>query len=80
MDYEYIDIPDIVGRREELPRGANLATEITVYRCPCGNGTVEHSRVPGFDDEWFTICCPECSEKYSEAIVRQGNRWKVYKR
>ena len=80
MDYEYKDRPEQIGKRQYLPEGASCATEVTVYRCFCGGGTIEYHTVAGFGDDWFVICCPHCREKYSEAIRREGSRWKVFTR
>ena len=79
MDYEYKDRPEQIGKRQYLPEGANCPTEVTIFRCFCGGGSVEHHRVPGFGDDWFEICCNECSKNYSEIRV-EGNRWKVFTR
>ena len=46
MDYEYKDRPEQIGKRQYLPDGANCPTEVTIFRCFCGGGSVEHHRVP----------------------------------
>ena len=78
MTYEYKAIPEILERKEILPKGANLATQVTVHRCFCGQGTVEYHCVPGFDDWWFELHCDACKAKYSPVIDRCGSQWKVY--
>ena len=80
MEYEYIKIPMIIEKREYYPQGANAPTLCTVHKCFCGNGTVEHHRVPGFDDEWFEFQCKKCDQKYEPFIDQCGPQWKVYLR
>ena len=78
MDYEYKKIPKIIEKREYYEDGANIATQVTVHKCFCKKGTIEHHRVLGFNDEWFVFCCPACEEKYYPFIDQCGPKWKVY--
>ena len=77
MKTEYKKIPKLIERKEEYAKGANVPTEIEVYTCFCGKGTIEHHRVPGFDDDFFVIECRECEKKYSY-VERVGNELRVY--
>ena len=78
MDYKDIKIPKLLSKREVYPEpDANIPTLIDVHRCPCGKGTVEHHRVPGFGDDFLDIICPECDEKYKYAEVI-GYTWRLY--
>lgn len=78
MEYKYIKIPRIIEKREYYPDGANAPTLVNVHECFCKKGTVEHHRVPGFNDEWFEIKCKKCEKKYEPFIDRCGSEWKVY--
>ena len=65
-DYESYRIPRRPLSTEEVtPEGANVATIITKYRCPCRKGKVANERVPGFGDDYYVIECPVCDEKYA---------------
>ena len=77
MDYEYIKIPKLKASREFYEKGANVPTYIDVYDCFCKKGTIEHSRVPGFDDDYITVNCAQCRKKY-KYIERVGSDFKVY--
>ena len=80
MDYKYKRIPKVKKERVYYENGANVATEVTVYKCLCflGWGRIEHHRVPGFDDDWYEIHCPICKRKYHSFIDQIGQEWKVY--
>ena len=80
MDCIYKKIPKIIEKREYYPDGANTPTLVNVHKCFCilGKGTVEHHRVPGFNDEWFEIKCKRCEKRYEPFIDRCGDRWMVY--
>ncbi len=80
MDSEYKKIPRIIRKKEYYPEGANTPTLVNVHKCFCllGKGTIEHHRVPGFDDEWFEIKCKKCEKKYEPFIDRCGDKWKLY--
>ena len=71
-DYKYKRIPRVI-RREMRDY-----TQVTVHKCFCRRGTIEHCRVPGFDDEWFDILCPRCAKKYEPYIDQCGPTWRVY--
>ena len=77
MKIIYTDIPKKISYREEYEKGANVPDQITVYKCLCGKGTIEHHNTPGFDDDYFTIECPACKKKYSY-ISRSGYQWQIY--
>ena len=76
MRSEYKKIPMVIEKKEYCPEGANHPTLVTVYQCFCGKGTVEHHRVPGFNDEYFEICCEACDGKYAH-IEQCGREWLV---
>ena len=78
MDFDYVKIPRIKKRTEYYEDGANTATQLTIHKCFCKKGTIEHHKVPGFDDDWFEINCPICDEKYHSFIDVCGKEWKVY--
>lgn len=67
----------LIERRSEYERGANIATQIDVHKCFCGLGEIEHRRVPGFDDDYFAIKCPICNLKYC-FIGNMGYDWEVH--
>ena len=71
-DYIYKKIPRVI-RREERDY-----TQVAIHKCFCRRGTIEHCRVPGFDDEWFEILCPRCAKKYEPYIDQCGPMWRVY--
>ena len=66
-----------LDRREDLPKGANVATRVTAYKCLCGKGRIEYHIVPGFDDDYFVIKCPACSKKI-RYMTWSGYDWKIY--
>lgn len=78
MEYEYVKVPKVIERKEHYPEGSNWSTQVVVYECLCGAGTIEYYRVPGFDDDWFEFHCPACQAKYRSFIDWCGNEWKVY--
>lgn len=80
MDYIYKKIPKIIKKKEYYPDGANAPTMVDVHKCFClfGRGTVEHHRVPGFNDEWFEIKCKKCEKKYEPFIDQCGDMWQLY--
>ena len=77
MEYKYKRIPKVIERKDYYPDGANCPTQVTVHKCFCRRGTIEHHCVRGFGDEWFEIKCKKCEEKYSY-IELVGYEWKVY--
>ena len=77
MDQEYVAAPRIVKEKEKYEKGANVPTHITVHKCLCGWGRIEHHRVPGFDDDWFEIKCLFCKLKYHPFIDQVGDEWLV---
>ena len=75
MDYEFVKIPKVLGKKEYYPDGANVPTQCTVHRCLCGKGTIEFHCVPGFDDEWFETIkksVPEFPEVKREKYIAMG--------
>lgn len=78
MRREFVKIPKPIEKRDEYPDGANWPTQITVYPCFCKKGTIEHQRVPGFGDDFYTIECPICEETY-DYIEACGREWIVYR-
>ena len=80
MKQKTVKIPPVVKKREHTPEGANVPTQITVYKCLCGLGRIEHHRVPGFGDDWFEFKCLLCKMRYRPIIDRSGSEWIVYPR
>ena len=78
LEYEDLALPRRLRSRDKRPRGANCATTVTVYKCFCGFGRLVHSRVPGFDDEWFELKCRKCNKKYTSIIDWCGDELRVY--
>ena len=37
------------------PNGANSATEVSVYKCPCKKGRIVYENVRGFGDRYATF-------------------------
>ena len=75
MKYECVKVPKVIECKLDA---SDSYTRIVVYECLCGEGTIEFSRVPGFDDYWFDIKCPACQKKYHSFIDLYGGDWKVY--
>jgi hypothetical protein len=46
------------------PNGANSATEVSVYKCPCKKGRIVYENVRGFDDRYAYFQCKTCESKY----------------
>lgn len=78
MEHRYVKIPEVIEELEEMPEGGNCPTLVKVHKCLCGKGVIRHSRVPGFDDEYYEIECSRCEKKYHPIIDRVGNEWKMY--
>lgn len=66
-----------LNKREDLPKGANVAVQITEYKCLCGKGKIEYHTVPGFDDDYFVIECPTCDKKI-KYMTWYGYDWEIY--
>ena len=51
---------------DEFSDGINGSTELYIYECPCGNGTIreEHDNTPGFREHIVWINCDNCSKKF----------------
>ena len=73
MNSEYKKIPKVIERYTKD------CESVAVHECFCQKGRIEHHRIPGFDDEWFEIHCPECKKKYQPYIDQSGDQWIVYK-
>ena len=74
-----VPIPKILKKYEEYEDGANIPTYVTVYKCPCKKGRIKHYRIPGFDDDYYTIECPVCDKKY-DYVTRCGTDFELYTR
>ncbi len=66
----------LIKFEETYPDNANSPTNIYIYQCPCGNGTVEYGAVPGFDDRYALLHCRECSKKY-KLVTGCGSLWEL---
>ena len=77
MNYEYVKIPKIKNKRTYYEEGANVPTYVDEHECLCGKGTIEHHRVPGFDDDFFVILCEKCEERCRYVEI-SGYQWKIY--
>ena len=66
-------------KEERYPDGANSPTDHKEYLCPCGQGKIVEESVPGFDDLYITIECPQCNEKY-RPVYGCGYLWELRKR
>ena len=66
-----------LGSKSHLPKGANVAVQITEYKCLCGKGRIEYHIVPGFDDSYFFIACPTC-DKRIKYMTWMGYDWEIY--
>ena len=77
MQYDYKKVPEIIKTKETFPSGANTPTITDIHKCFCGKGKIEHERVPGFDDDFITVKCRECSKKY-KYVETAGYEWRVY--
>lgn len=78
MDYEYKKPTEKIENKEIYAENANIADQVTIYKCFCGKGTIEYHNTPGFDDSFFCIECPNCNKKY-RYIEWCGYEWRVYK-
>lgn len=77
MSSKYVKPTKKIKCREYLPEGANVAEQITEYKCLCGKGKIEYHDVPGFDDKYFDIVCPVCSKKI-KYMTWVGYDWEIY--
>lgn len=67
----------IIEKKEIYEDGANVPDCITVHKCFCGKGCIEHHVTPGFDDNYFVICCEKCEQEY-DYICEIGYEWEVF--
>ncbi len=61
---------------DDYSNGGNVPTQVYKYECPCGRGIVKYCRVPGFDDDYTKIECPNCKENY-EIDMGRGYIWEL---
>ncbi len=55
----------LIEKNDEKKDGANSATVVWSFVCPCGKGEIEYCMVPGFDDQYATIKCRKCKKKFT---------------
>ncbi len=66
----------LLEKKEVYPEGANWPTDVCIYECACGKGTIEYGRVSGFDDSYVKIQCPDCAKRY-RTQMGCGSLWEL---
>ena len=73
------DTAKLLLKEVRYPDGANSPTVHKEYACPCGQGKIVEECVPGFDDFWAEIECPQCKGEY-RLVYGCGYRWELKKK
>lgn len=67
---------NLLFEEERYPNGANVPTIHKEYSCPCGTGKIVEERVPGFNEWYVRLECPNCKEKY-RVVEGCGHIWEL---